>query len=184
MEENKVFNLNDILSSTNIDDVSAEGTGFEALANGYYLCEVKSATYTEANSKGMPMVTISFSVVENGIIDDIDEEGNPVFKRDTKNSINRVINKYYTLKDSTTVKRFVSDMLKFENPEEQGVSLLTKECFATEELIKESISILAFGSRIFVQSETKTDQKTNEPSTWYYLISWARAAKLGLLEIE
>ena len=93
-------------------------------------------------------------------------------------------NKYYTLKDSNTVKRFVSDMLKFENPEEPGVSLLTKECFASEELIKESISILAFGSRIFVQSETKTDQKTNEPSTWYYLISWARAAKLGLLEIE
>ena len=168
--------INELLSQTNFEDVSADSNSFRELPEGYYLCSVDDAKITESKSSGQPMVAFTFTVAENGHSYVADKEGN-VEMKEVKNSKNRKIFMYYVLKDTTAVKRFASDMLKFEG-EEVGKPILGKEYFMNAEILSDALAILQ-GLRIYIQvSKSERDDGTSQ--TWQNLISWKRAKALDL----
>lgn len=168
--------LNQVLGNTDLSDVSAESSGFSELPEGYYLCEVEKSELKTSKSSGMPMAAFQFKICEDGIDVQVDEK-NDIHLSQIKGSKNRKIFKYYTLKDETSVRRFVTDMLKFEGDNE-GESLLPKEAFMTAETLADALDVL-IGLRVYVQVSITTNDK-DENSTWYNLISWKRAKALEL----
>lgn len=168
--------LDALLGNTDLSDVSAEGPGFSELPDGYYNCEVETAELKVSKSSGQPMVSFKFKVTENGYAVQIDEKQN-VHLSEIKKTKDRVIFIHYVLKNETWVKRFVTDMLKFEG-EVAGEPLLPKEAFIASETIEDALDLLV-GKRIYVQVSTTTNEDDTE-STWKNLISWKRAAALEL----
>lgn len=169
---NVLNSLNNILSNTDLSDVSAESNNFTELPDGYYLSEVESAILTESKSSHLPMVAMTFKVVEDGRGTNKDGE---FF--DLKKTKNRKIFMYYVLKDEVAVRRYVADMLKFEGDVE-GQPLLDKECFTNSELLVDALDILT-GMRVYIQIST-TENQDKSTSTWKNLISWKRAKALEL----
>ena len=167
-------NLDGLLAQTDLKDVTAEGAGFEELPEGYYLCEVEKAELKVSKSSKMPMVAFQFKVVDDGVtIKNENEDWTPI-----KGSKNRKIFMYYVLKDETSVKRFATDMLKFEG-DTAGESLLEKECFMNSSLLCDALEILESGYRIYIQISVSENQDGTS-STWKNLVSWKRAANLEL----
>lgn len=160
--------LDSLLSNTKLDDVTSDSSGFEDLKPGYYLGEVEKAELTVSKA-GNLMVMTRFKIVEDGI--DIDKDEN-IIKLKGKN---RVIFKYFSLKDEVAIKRMASDMLKFED--ENCEPLLPKEAFLTTETLEDSLDVIV-GMRIYLQ--VTESEKNGEKSTWTNLISWKRAIALGL----
>lgn len=169
--------LNSILGQADLSDVTAESTGFSDLPDGYYLCEVEEAKLTESKSSHQPMVAITLKVSEDGIDASVDDNGN-VSSEAIPKTKNRKIFKYYVLKDETSVRRFVTDMLKFEG-DVAGESLLPKEAFTTSETIEDALDILT-GYRLYIQVSTTVKEDDNSKSVWYNFITWKRAAMLEL----
>ena len=170
---NDIFaSLNGILQNTDLTDVTAESTGFSELPDGYYLSEVEKAELKESKSSHQPMVAFQFTIVEDGST--VNEQGDfePI-----KKSKNRKIFMYYVLKDETAIKRFATDMLKFEGDKE-GESLLSKEYFTNAEVLQDALEILK-GMRIYIQSST-TINDDDSTSVWKNLVSWKRAKAIGL----
>lgn len=177
-EINKLaIQLDELLKETNIEEVTSESNdSFEELPAGYYLCEVEKAELKETKETHLPMASFTFKVIEPGK-QVIIEEGESNFQ-EVKNSINRKIFINYVLKDSTTIKRFVSDMLKFEG-EEEGQPLLNKEYFLNSEILVDALSILE-GMRIYVHISLNT-KSDGSIGRWNNLISWKRAKILELI---
>lgn len=167
-------NLDGLLSQTNIEDVTEESAGFNELPDGYYLSEVVKAELKVSKTSKQPMAAFQFKVVEDGKAPAGDEDPSLI---DIKKTKGRMIFLYFVLKDDQSVKRFVSDMLKFEG-EEPGQPLLGKEYFTNSELLEDALDVLT-GMQIYINVSTSENQN-GEPSTWKNLISWARADKLGL----
>lgn len=171
--------LDKILSNTNFEGVTEESSGFEDLPDGYYLCEVDKAEIKASKSSGQPMAAFQFSVVENGVDVDQNENG-AISMKELSKTKGRKIFKYYVLKDESSVKRFASDMLKFEGDTE-GEPLLPKEAFSSSETVEDALDVLT-GMRIYTQQSTSVravDGKDVE-SKWVNLISWKRARALEL----
>lgn len=172
--------LDSLLSETKLDDVSAESNGgFEDLPEGYYLSVLEKAELTISKSSGSPMVSLTFKVVEDGVTEVVDEKG--YVKKDyIKNSKGRKLFKHYPFKDSSSVKRFVADMLKFEGSE-PDTPILEKECFTTKELLGEALDVLSsVQPQIFIQVQKSTN-KQGQTTNWNNLISWKRAKTLELV---
>lgn len=170
---NEILNtLDSLLSTTDLSEVTSEDTGFSELPDGYYLSEVEKAELTMSKKSKQPMVAFQFKIVEDGVT--LDSEGNRI---EVKKSKGRKIFMYYVLKDDISVKRFATDMLKFEG--EEGKSILEKECFMTSELLEDALDILK-GMRIYIQSST-TVNDDDSTSVWKNLISWKRAKNLELV---
>lgn len=170
MESNLFKTLDEILSKSNIQDITSESTSFSELKDGYYLCEVASAKLKES-SKGDPMVSFQLKIVEDGL--SVNDAGDFETISSSKNR-NIFIN--YVLKDETSVRRFAADMLKFE--ESEGESVLGKEYFTNSEVLEDALDILV-GMQIYVQVST-SEKSDGTKSTWQNLISWKRA---GVLEL-
>lgn len=167
---NELFNtLNEILAKTNFEDITSEKESYEELPEGYYLCEVEKAELT-TSSKGNVMAAFTMKVVENGLAPTEDDGFIELAK-----TANRKLWKYFVLKDETSVKRFASNMLKFEG--EDGEPLLSREYFMSSELLEDALNILV-GSRLYIQ--VQITEKDGKNSTWYNFISWKRADLLGL----
>lgn len=167
--------INELLSQTKIDDITSESNSFQELPEGYYLCSVDSAEIKESKTSHMPMIAFAFSVTENGSAYIADAEGNAEMK-ELKGTKNRKIFMYYVLKDTASVRRFVSDMLKFEN--DKGQPLLDKEYFMNSEILGDALKLLE-GMNIYVQI-TKSELQDGTSRSWQNLISWKRANALGL----
>lgn len=165
-------NLDAVLKNTDLADVTAESAGFEELPDGYYLCEVEKTEIKESKTSHQPMAAFQFKVVENGI--GVDAEGNFT---EIKNVKNRKVFQYYVLSDEQKVKRFVTDMLKFEGKKE-GEPILPKEAFTTSETVVDALDALV-GMRIYIQSST-TEKDDGSKSIWKNLISWKRVKALQL----
>lgn len=164
--------LDGVLSNTDLSDVTAESNNFSELPDGYYLCEVKKAELKESKSSHMPMVAFQMTVVEDGL--GVNEDASFF---DLKKTKNRQIFLYYVLKDENAVRRFVTDMLKFEGDKEDE-PILGKEYFTNSEVLIDALDILV-GMRVYVQSSTsKNDDGTS--SNWKNIISWKRARLLEL----
>lgn len=176
LNEKLIASINDLLKETNIADITSESTSFEELPDGYYLCTVDKAEIKESKSSGQPMVAFTFTVSENGHKYEADKDGNAELQ-EIKGSKNRKIFMYYVLKDTASIRRFVSDMLKFEG-EEPGKPLLDKEYFMNSEILADALNILE-SMRIYIQITKSTNQDGTSRS-WQNLISWKRAAALDL----
>lgn len=166
-------NLDTLLSKTDLKDVTSESTGYDELDDGYYLCEVEKANLSVSKTSGSPMVAFQFKVTDNGI--SIDEKTGDVME--IRNSKNRKIFMYFTLKDEASVKRFVNNMLKFEG-DTPNKPVLEKEYFTNSQLIEDALDILV-GLRIYIQISS-TENEDGSKSVWRNLISWKRAAALEL----
>lgn len=175
MAEIKFQELNELLSQVNWDTVSKDDGGFDDLPQGYYLCEVEKAELKENKAGTNKQVSITFKVVENGLSEYINERGYSVLT-DIPGTKNRKVWKHYPFKDVSGVKRFVTDMLKFEGTE-VGVPLLEKEYFMTEEIIPDALDIL-IGHRIYVNANYK--EYKGQTNCWYDLVSWNRAKEMKL----
>ena len=174
IDRTKLFaQLDGLLADTDISEVTSESSGFESVPDGYYLSEVKKAELTESKTSHNPMVSFQFTICEDGT--SIDDDGDTKINKGTKN---RTLFVHFPLKDERSVKRFVTDMLKFEG-ETPGEPLLGKEYFTNSELLIDALDVL-IGMRIYVQ--VSTTEKDGQKSTWNNLISWKRAAALELPE--
>lgn len=168
-----LFNsLNNVLSNTDLTDVTADSNNFQDLPDGYYLAEVEKAELKESKSTHQPMVAFQFKTVDDGL--GISNDGSYIKLTKTKN---RKVFIYYVLKDESFVKRFATDMLKFEG-EEKGKPILDKEYFTTAEVLVDALDIL-IGHRVYIQSST-TENDDGSTSNWKNLISWKRAEALEL----
>ena len=167
--------LDSILARTTLEDVSAESQGFSELPDGYYLCEVEKTEFKESKTSKLPMVSFTFKIVEDGTgFEYTENDAKKILLKGTKN---RKIFKHYVFKDESSVKRFASDMLKFEG-ETAGEPLLPKEAFISSETMLDALDILV-GMRIYIQSDT-SEKDDGTKSTWYNLISWKRVGELEL----
>lgn len=168
--------LNDLLSTVKLDDVTSESNdSFDNLPDGYYLAEVEKAELKESKTSHQPMIAMQFKVVEEGLDVSVNAVGEVSLKSIEKTK-NRKIFMYWVLKDEKSVKRFASDMLKFED--DDGESILPKEAFMRSETIEDSIELLQ-GMRIYVHIST-TSNDDGSTSTWSNLITWKRAKILEL----
>lgn len=175
-DKDLIASINELLKQTNINDVTSESNNFQELPEGYYLCTVDAAEIKESKASGKPMIAFTFTVSENGHHYVADKDGNAEMQ-EVKGSKNRKIFMYYVLKDTQSVRRFVSDMLKFEG-EEAGKPLLDKEYFMNFEILEDALKILE-GMKIYVQV-TKSENQDGTVRNWQNLISWKRAAALDL----
>ena len=82
--------LDELLSRSDISETTAEGFGSNDLPDGYYLCEVEKAELTASKNSGNPMVKLQYKVVENGLKNMIDNDGNDVLV-DAKGTANRKV---------------------------------------------------------------------------------------------
>lgn len=171
--DNIFDSLNKLLGNTDLTDVTAESNNFPQLKDGYYLCEVATAEL-KINKNNDPMVAFKFVVAEDG--KEINEDGIVV---DIPKTAKRSIFINYVLKDDTTVKRFVTDMLKFEG-DEPGVPILEKEYFMNSEVLEDALDIL-IGKCIYISVNT-SEKKDGTKSTWSNPVSWKRVEALGLEE--
>ena len=171
-----IASINELLKQTDINDITSESNSFQELPEGYYLCSVDSAEIKESKSSNQPMVAFTFTVVENGHQYVADKDSN-VEMKEVKGSKNRKIFMYYVLKDTSSIRRFVSDMLKFEG-DERGKPLLDKEYFMNSEILVDALNILE-GMQIYIQI-TKSQNDDGTTRSWQNLISWKRAAALDL----
>ena len=167
--------LDSLLAGTNLDKVSADGVGREDLPDGYYLSELTKAKLTVSKSSGNPMIVLEFKTTEDGFDVQFDAKGNVKLASIDKTS-GRSFTIFYPLSDEQKVKRAIADLLKFE--ETEGQSLLTKEYFASSELLSEALDILV-GMRIYVQATT-SEAKDGTKTVWQNLVSWKRVKALGL----
>lgn len=177
MEEKINFSeLDDLLKTVKLDNVTADGAGFEDLPDGYYLCQVDSAKLTTSKSSGKPMASFQLTVVEDGYQANFDDAGNASLSQN-KHTANKKIFKHYVLKDEKSIRNFVADMLKFEG-ENPGEPLLEKEVFMESALLEEALGALE-GMRIYAQLST-SEKEDGTKSSWTNFISWKRVAALEL----
>lgn len=168
--------LDGLLSTVDLSDVTAESAGFTELPDGYYLCEVEKTEIRESKSSKMPMAAFTFKILEDGYTAEVNESGETVMNN-IKKTANRKIFIYYVFKDERSVKRFATDMLKFEG-EEEGEPLLPKEAFLNADTVNDALEILT-GMRIYVHVSTTVNEDDTK-TTWNNLISWKRAKALDL----
>lgn len=170
---NDIFeSLNDLLKDVDLSDITADSNVFSELPDGYYLCEVETAQLKETKT-GNPMVSFQLKVIEDGV--NLDETtSNFITLSKTKN---RKIFLNYVLKNDASIRRFVTDMLKFEGDTEDE-PILGKEYFTTSQLLVDALDVLV-GLRIYVVSST-TVNSDETTSNWKNLISWKRAKALDL----
>lgn len=175
-ENNDLFeDLNEVLQSTDFSNVSADnGGGFENLPDGYYLAEVKEAELKRSKA-GKPMVSIRFSVVDNGYT--FTENDECVQMAQGKN---RLIFKNYVISDATGAKRFASDMMKFEDPEKPSEPLLPSDAWKDKDTLVMSLQVLdMMNCRIWLHLETRIGKDGNN-NQWTSLLSFDRANQIGL----
>lgn len=178
--------LDDLLSKSDLSGATAEGSKSADLPDGFYLCEVEKAELTSSKTSGNPMVKIQYKIVENGFKSLVDDQGNAILV-EAKGTANRKIFMNYVLSTESQVGFFVSDMLKFSNPEDMTKPLLgetqeeAKTYFKTAALLVDALDIISMGCRIYimVQSVPKKDNP-EETDKKYNPITWKRAAGLQL----
>lgn len=175
------INLNDLLGTIDANKIGAEDSERrDLLAEGYYVCEVADAELGTNKAQTNMQVKITLKIVENGYAVVEDESKNVQFV-EIPHTKNRLIFKYYPLKDKESAERFISDMLKFEDPETPGESLIPRELFASEESIEECLALIKdMQSRIWINNRIIKNKQTNEDSNWADLVSWKKAGKLEL----
>lgn len=169
--------LSDLLSQVNWETVTEENS-FEDLPEGFYLCEVEKAELKENKAKTNMQVSFRFNVVDNGLAEKLDAKGNSVLVENSGTKGRKVF-KHYAFKDAASVKRFVNDMLKFEDPSTPGEPILSVDYFTMEETFPDALGVIeSMQLRLYIQA--RYTERDGKKTCWYDLISWKRAAEMGL----
>lgn len=166
--------LNKIIQGTQLEDVTSEfNTGFDELPDGYYLSEVEKVELRETKETHNPMIMIQFKVVEDAI--QIDDSGSQFLS--ISKTKGRKIFMNFVIKDEKSYKRFVSDMLKFENSE--GEAILDKSYFTVDDetMMQALDALVGYSVYIHLSTTINSDDTKNQ---WRNLISWKRVSDLGL----
>lgn len=166
--------LNKIIQGSKLDDVTAESNNqFTDLPDGYYLSEVEKVDLKETKETHNPMITLQFNVVEDAV--QIDDSGSQFLT--IPKTKGRKIFLNFVIKDEKSYKRFVSDMLKFENGE--GEPILDKSYFTVDEetMMQALEALIGFNIYIHLSTSETSDGNKNQ---WKNLISWKRAIDLEL----
>lgn len=177
--------LDELCSKTDLSKTTEEGTSFD-LPDGYYLCEVVDGKLTATQSSGKPMVSMEFKVIEDGKKIITDEQGYTQLV-DAEKTKDKKIYQNYVLSNEMQLGFFVSDMLKFQDPE-TNESLFDKEndFASTLAIVNVCDSLVAAGMLIYIMVQTtkrKNSQTGQEEKVKKYNpISWNRARRLGLLD--
>lgn len=176
--KNVLGNLNSLLENTNLDDVTSESSGFTEVKDGHYLSEVEKAELTVSKNSGNPQVFLQMKIVDDGydVVFNDDKTTSLIRNEGTKN---RKLFIYFPLTSEQNVKRFVTDMLKFEG-DIPGEPLLEKECFTNSELLEDALDILV-GRRVYIKVSTAKGRDGNN-TTWKNFVSWKTAISMGLPE--
>lgn len=166
--------LDELLQQTKLDDVTSESTGFDELPDGYFKVEVKKSLL-KINNSGNPMAAFQLQITQDGINVIFDEDD--VKMETLKGTKGRYVFKNYTFKEQKDVKKFVSDMKKFEG-DVPGEPILPEETWTNSETIEEALPCLE-GLNIWIQktSSKKSDGTVGE---WISLVSWKRVDELEL----
>lgn len=168
--------IDSIISETKLDNVSAEGSGFDELPCGYFLCECVKAEMRR-NKDDKPMVWLNFHTVGTGYqLDDTTDEWNTITDSSGKPlRAGQSLSLFYVLKDANSFKRFVADMLKFEDPEVPNQPLLPKEKWVSAEYMYSALQYVeVLKSRIWI-NRYESENKDGVKSIWSKPISWQRA---------
>lgn len=164
--------INAIASQTDLTTIKGEDATYSQLPEGYYLCEVTDWELREVGTQQEPMYMIKMKITDDGIT--IDDKGSNVEIKSTKG---KTLNLLYMITTTDNFKRFVNDMLKFE--QEEGVSLLDKEYFNYDETINDALDITK-GRRLWVQVYSYTSKVDGSIKYGNRAISFARAKQLDL----
>lgn len=166
--------LDNVLSNVNLENVSADNNGgFDELPEGWYLAEIEKAELTVSKSSGNPMVSMTLKIVEDGQLA-IFDSNNSCTLTQLSGTKNRKMFKHFVLSTDRQIKSFISDMLKIEDSD--GQPLLDKDCFASSELISDTLDAI-IGMRIYVEARL-----SNNKQMWYNFVSWKTAHLMGLPE--
>lgn len=166
--------LDSLLSQTDFTNVSAEGTGYSDLPEGYYLCEVNRATLTTSKASGSPMVSLQLKAIKDGVfLNDNDELAT------LPHTQNRVVFKNYPFNSTDDIKRFASDMMKFEL---EGEPILPKDAWTSSDTLIDALDLIESSSlTLWVENRKATKSREDgRPNYWATLLSWNRATQLGL----
>lgn len=161
------------LTGTTEDKVSSD------LPDGYFLCEVLEANLGESKA-GNAMFSIKYRTFEDGKRNIVDDQGYAQLV-DAKGTANKTFYTHYVLSNEMNINFFVSDMLKFQDPE-TNEPLFDKDMFKDTKGIVEVAELLQQGGIIFIMVQTV--EKRNAPGEKekkYKPISWTRARALELL---
>lgn len=169
--------LAELLGKIDLSDVSANSTGKKQEYDGYYLCEVVNAELTTSKSSGKTQVKVTLKAVENCLSLKDNDDSDIIEYESIEGSKGTMFYKYYPLVEEKDLKRFVSDMLKFES--EPGVSILPKEAFLRPDTLEDALSVLV-DMQLYVQVDNKRDENGTVTNTWYSLVSWSKANELEL----
>ena len=165
--------LNDLFKNADLSKVSSDGAGFEDLPDGYYLSELESIEYKESKS-GKDMIAAKFKVVEDGLKEVVDEHGDTELVEAEKTK-GRYIFKNWVLSDESSLKRYASDMLKFEI--ENDTPILEKECFLDTDVLFDALEAIK-GMRIYIM--VQSNEKNGQKNINYNLVKWSTIRKLGI----
>lgn len=167
--------LDPVLKSVDFSKTNEEGVN-AGLPDGYYLCQVEKAELTESKS-GNPMVVIEFMTIEDGKKAEVGEDGYSKLVT-VRNTANKKIFCNYVLTNEMNIGFFVSDMLKFQDPE-TNEPLFPKTRFETTKGIIEVCEDLTAGGVIYLMLQTI--EKDGKPDQKKRPISWKRASRLELI---
>ena len=177
--DNSIFDeIGEVMAQTDLSNVSADSTGFEDLPFGYFLAEVIETKIGRSKTSQKPMISLRLSIVDDGfkLSDNPDEI---VFEK-IPSTKNRQVYRHYVIKDSKSLKTFVSDMKKFEDPSEVGKTLLPDEAWSDPRYMAEAITILEqIKCRIWLHNRP-SKKPDGTDGNWTDLVSFNQAAKLGL----
>lgn len=170
--------IGDVMKQTDLSNVSAESVGYEDLPDGYYLAEVIETKIGRSKSSNKPMISLRLSIVDDGF--KLSDKEDEISFDKIEHTKGKQVFKHYIIDTSQNLKRFVSDMKKFEDPNEVGKQLLPDEAWSSPEIMGESISILSeINCRIWLHNRV-TKKFDGTSNAWVDLVSFNQAAKTGL----
>lgn len=171
--------IDSLIKSTDLSNVSASSTGFDDLPFGYYKTMFSGVKFGKTKATQAPMISITFQVLEDGYKLDESNTSNINFER-IGGVTKRLIFKNYVLTDSKGLKNLVSDLKKVEDP-------MSGEPLLTDEDLADSKHLQAF-MNLFVESNVtmwvrirETTKKDGTKGSWTDLIPNSTAQSLGLI---
>lgn len=168
--------LDSLLGSADLSSTTEEGIGSK-LPDGYYLSQVEKAELRESKT-GNPMVVLEYTVVEDGKKIVVDENGYSQLV-EAKKTAGQKIYINYVLSNEMQIGFFVSDMLKFQDPETDVPLFDKNEDFKNTEAIINVCEMLEQGGIVYLMLQTV--EKNGAKDQRKKPISWKRARKLELI---
>jgi hypothetical protein len=175
INQETIQKLNDLLKNADFSNTTEEGVGSK-LPDGYYLCQVSKAELTQSKN-GNPMVVIEYVTLGDGKKTIVDDSGYSQLV-DAPHTSDKKVFVNYVISTEMNLGFFVSDMLKFQDPETDESLFDKNEDFKNAEAIDNVCGMLEQGGIVYLMLQTV--EKDGQSDQRKKPISWKRARKLEL----